>query len=74
MRRQRSMCNTVYMAFSPAFDQTDDFTAMASALVAIHAQNPEQFRTMGCRSRLSAEALDWRTVVQQLETLLLSIA
>jgi len=57
-----------------AFDQTDDFTAMASALVAIHAQNPEQFRTMGRRSRLSAEALDWRTVVQQLETLLYSIA
>jgi glycosyltransferase involved in cell wall biosynthesis len=57
-----------------AFDRTDEFIAMASELVATHARKPEQFRAMGRDSRLSAEALDWRSVVQQLETLLYSIA
>jgi len=56
-----------------AFGQTDEFVAMASEMVAVHAQRPEEFRAMGRRSRLSAEALDWTTVVQKLEALLYAV-
>jgi len=52
-----------------AFNRTDEFVAMAGELVAAHAQRPDEFRAMGRHSRLSAESLDWTTIVQKLETL-----
>ncbi len=56
------------------YGQTSDFTAMASELAARHEQDPEKFRAMGRHARLTAESLDWDCVVQEMETLLLSIA
>lgn len=56
------------------YGQTSDFTAMASELAARHEQDPEKFRAMGRHARLTAESLDWECVVQEMETLLLSIA
>lgn len=56
-----------------AFGQTDEFVAMASELVAVHAQKPDEFRAMGHHSRRSAEALDWTTIVQKLELLLYAV-
>ena len=56
------------------YGQTSDFTAMASELAARHEQDPEKFRAMGRHARLTAESLDWECVVQEMETLLFSIA
>ena len=56
------------------YGQTNEFTAMASELAARHEQDPEKFRAMGRHARLTAESLDWECVVQEMETLLLSIA
>lgn len=55
------------------YGQGNDFTAMACELAAMHAHEPERFRAMGRNARLAAEGLDWKCVVQQFETLLLSI-
>ena len=57
-----------------AFGRTEDFTAMAGNLAAMYVHDPEQFRAMGRNARLTTETLDWKCVVTQLETLLLSIA
>lgn len=56
------------------YGQTGDFTAIASELATRHEQDPEKFRAMGRHARLTAESLDWECVVQEMETLLFSIA
>lgn len=56
------------------FGRTQEFTAMAKELAAKHASEPQGFQAMGRNARLTAEALDWKCVVQQLETLMFSIA
>jgi glycosyltransferase involved in cell wall biosynthesis len=56
------------------FGRTDDFVAMATELVAAHSARPEHFRAMGRESRRSAEALDWRSIVRQLERMLHAMA
>ena len=55
------------------YGRTDDFTAMAGELAARHSDNPEVFRTIGRNARLTAESLDWKHVVRQLEALMLAI-
>lgn len=57
-----------------AYGNSNDFTAKASEIAAYYAQKPEQFRALGRHARLTAESLDWKCVVQQLESLLFSIA
>jgi glycosyltransferase involved in cell wall biosynthesis len=57
-----------------AYGQTDKFTAMAGELAGIHASNPQRFAQIGKNARLKAESLDWKCVVQEMETLLLSVA
>lgn len=57
-----------------AYGETVDFTARAGEMLAWHQQDPEKFKAMGRDARLTAEALDWDCVVQELETLLFSLA
>jgi len=57
-----------------AYGNGNDFTAKASEIASHYAQQPEQFRALGRNARLTAESLDWKCVVQQLESLLFSIA
>lgn len=57
-----------------AYGRTDDFTTKASNLAGMYEHQPEQFRAMGRNARLATESLDWKCVVQQLETLLFSVA
>ena len=56
------------------YGQSGEFAALASELAARHEQDREQFRAMGRHARLTAESLDWSCVVQEMETLLFSIA
>lgn len=56
------------------YGQTGEFAAMASELVARHERDTESFRAMGSSARRTAESLDWACVVQEMETLLFSIA
>lgn len=53
-----------------AYGNTDDFTLKAGELAARHAQNPENFRALGRSARSTAESLDWKSVVKQLEAIL----
>ena len=55
------------------YGRTDHFTAMAGKLAARHSDDPEVFRTIGRNARLTAESLDWKHVVRQLETLMFAI-
>lgn len=57
-----------------AYGQTDKFTGLAGALAGIHANDPQRFAEIGRNARLKAESLDWKCVVQEMETLLLSVA
>lgn len=59
--------------FLAAYGSADDFTLMADNLVAMYAQEPEKFRALGRNARRTTESLDWKYVVEQLETLLFSI-
>ncbi|MEF8717089.1 MAG: glycosyltransferase family 1 protein [Candidatus Accumulibacter necessarius] len=56
------------------YGQTAEFAAMASELASRHEEDPENFRNMGRSARRTAESLDWGCVVQEMETLLFSIA
>ncbi|GAO37820.1 glycosyl transferase [Sulfuricella sp. T08] len=56
-----------------SYGSTEDFTTMACNLAAMYSHEPEQFRAMGRNARLATESLDWKCVVRQLETLLLSV-
>lgn len=56
------------------YDQKDKFTAFAGALAVTHSNDPHGFAEMGRNARTKAESLDWKCVVQQMESLLLSVA
>jgi glycosyltransferase involved in cell wall biosynthesis len=53
-----------------AFAEPADFVAAAAELV----EDRARFRDMGARARLTAEKLDWDRVVQQLESVFMSVA
>lgn len=57
-----------------AYGQTEKFTGLAGELAAIHAGDRPRFAAIGQNARLKAESLDWKCVVQEMESLLLSIA
>ena len=56
------------------YAQADHFTAFAGTLAATHSKDPHGFAEMGRNARLKAESLDWKCVVQQMESMLLSVA
>ena len=57
-----------------AYDQTDQFTACAQSLAATRINDPQAFAAMGSAARLKAESLDWKCVVKQMESILLTVA
>ena len=57
-----------------SYGQTIDFVAKGGEIAARYAQEPERFRAMGHRARLTAQSLDWPRVVQDFESLLLAVA
>lgn len=56
------------------YGQSDKFTAFAGTMAAIHQNDPQSFAAMGRHARHKAESLDWRCVVQQMESLLFTVA
>lgn len=52
----------------------DEFAARAGELAGLFATDAERFGAFGRSARLSAEALDWRRLTQQFESLLLALA
>ena len=56
------------------YGQSEQFSTLAGQLADHHANDPKRFAELGKNARLKAESLDWKCVVQEMETLLLSIA
>ena len=56
-----------------AYGNSNDFNAKASEIANLYSHKPSQLLTLGRNARLTAESLDWKYVVQQLESLLFSV-